>query len=155
MGNCLRNNKISAQDHENYGTHVESCDVAKVQKVNASSSSKLKESVQKEQGMKKKKKVRFNIQNDDGEENGDGGSEKNSRSGVVRIKVVMTQKEFKRVLSCQNDEHNTSLEQLLSAFKFRGGVSKICEYNNVGTSSWRPALESIPENRLIFNNPSM
>ncbi|CAL0333922.1 unnamed protein product [Lupinus luteus] len=124
MGNCLRNDKISAQ--------VESCDVAKVEKVKASSMSKLKESVQKEQGMKKK--VRFNIQNDDEEEGGDRGSDDNSRSGVVRIKVVMTQKELKRVLSCKNEEHNTSLEQLLSALKFKGGgggVSKEYVLNHI------------------------
>ncbi|KAF1885074.1 hypothetical protein Lal_00028963 [Lupinus albus] len=124
MGNCLRNNKISAQDLENYETQVESCDEAKVEKVKASSLSNLKESVQKEQSTKKK--VRFNVQNDDDDddEGEDRGSDDNSRNGVVRIKVVMTRKELKRVLSCKNEEHNTSLDQLLSALKFRGRVSK-------------------------------
>ncbi|KAK7257538.1 hypothetical protein RIF29_31579 [Crotalaria pallida] len=161
MGNCLRNNKLSSsQDHENYESQVapSSVDVKVDEKIKASSSlSKLEAPEQKEQGMKKKKKVRFNIQNDDDDDR--GSCHGNSRSsGVVRIKVVMTQKELKRMLlSCKKDEQHTttSLEQLLSVVKLRGGrISEVCEFNG-GMNSWRPALQSIPEDPLIFNNPSM
>ncbi|KAE9616809.1 hypothetical protein Lal_00034620 [Lupinus albus] len=124
MGNCLRNNKISAQDHENYETTVKSCEKTEVEKIKGSFLSKIEAPlVQKEQAelKKKKKKVRFNIQNDD---EGDG----NCRSGVMRIKVVMTQQELKRMLDCKKDEQHTSLEQLLSAVKLRGGrISEVCE----------------------------
>ncbi|OIW08429.1 hypothetical protein TanjilG_03105 [Lupinus angustifolius] len=122
MGNCMRNNKISAQDHENHETTVESCEKAIVDKIKGSSLSKIEAPrVQKEQELKKKKKVRFNIENDD---EGDG----NSRRGVMRIKVVMTQQELKRMLNCKKDEQHIPLEQLLSAVKLRGGIiSEVCE----------------------------
>ncbi|KAK7312714.1 hypothetical protein VNO77_36798 [Canavalia gladiata] len=97
MGNCLRNNKISAQDHENYQTPIEA--------------------PWREQSMEKK--VRFKIQNDVNE--GDGGCHGNVRSGTVRIRLVMTQEELKRMLSCKDVAQNTSLEQLLGAVKLRGG----------------------------------
>ncbi|KAK7282141.1 hypothetical protein RIF29_10714 [Crotalaria pallida] len=158
MGNCLRNNKItSAQDHENYDSQVapSSADV-KVEKIIKASSSSLPKlealPKQKEQGMKKK--VRFDIQNeyDEGDDRSRGSCtcHADSRSGVVRIKVVMTQKELKRMLlSCKKDEqHTTSLEQLLSAVMLRGGrISEVCEFNGGMNNSWRPALESIPEDR--------
>ncbi|CAL0303952.1 unnamed protein product [Lupinus luteus] len=123
MGNCMRNNKISAQGHENYERTVESCEKAKVDKIKGSSSSKIEvPRVEKEQELKKKKKkVRFNIENDD---EGDG----NSRSGFVRIKVVMTQQELKRMLNYKKDEQHIPLEQLLSAVKLRGGrISEVCQ----------------------------
>nr|XP_004517088.1 uncharacterized protein LOC101495778 [Cicer arietinum] len=133
MGNCLTNNKILAQDddHENYNDQA-----AKVEKMKTSFSSKF-EAPRKEKCMSKKK-VRFEIQND---EDGDGrGSDGNSRS--VRIRVVMTQDELKRMLSCKDENENTSLEQLLSVMKSRGG--KICKHD-LGLFSWSPNLESIPE----------
>jgi len=137
MGNCLANNKILAQDdHENY-----SDEQAKVEKMKTSSSTKFEASPRKEKCMKKHKKVRFEIQND---EEVDRGSDGNSRS--VRIRVVMTQEELKKMLSSKDENDNTTLEQLLGIMKLRGG--KICK-RDLGVCSWRPALESIPEDRLI------
>lgn len=138
MGNCFANNKILAQDHESY---IET----KVEQMKTSSSSKL-ETPRKKQCIEKK--VRFKIENDD---EGVLGSNGNCRSGTVRIRVVMTQEELKKMLSCKEDSQHTSLEQLLGAMKMRGGqISKVgSEYDDGGINSWRPALESIPEDRLI------
>ncbi|MDD0691676.1 hypothetical protein PSZ95_24670, partial [Shigella sonnei] len=55
-----------------------------------------------------KKKGRFKTENYDSAYEGERGSDGNSRS--VRIRVVMTQEELKRMLRFK-DEH-TSLEQL-------------------------------------------
>jgi len=139
MGNCLTNNKILAHDdHESYNDEQ-----AKVEKMDMSSSKKFEERPRKERCMKKNKKVRFEIQND--EEVDRGRSDGNSRS--VRIRVVMTQEELKKMLLSSKDENdNTTLEQLLGVMKLRGG--KICK-RDLGVCSWRPALESIPEDRLI------
>ncbi|KAJ1404323.1 DUF4228 domain protein [Sesbania bispinosa] len=84
------------------------------------------------------KKVSFNIQN-----NEEGGR------GSVRIRVVMTQEELKRMVDCKDDAQHISLEQLLGAMKLRGG--RICEVGKChgGINSWRPALQSIPEDRLL------
>ncbi|KAL3017557.1 hypothetical protein AAZX31_06G285400 [Glycine max] len=140
MGNCLRNNKISSQDHENYA-EAPVID-AKVEKVKALSLSKLEEAPRMDQqGMKK---VRFKMQNDDNTYEGERGSKGNSRS--VRIRVVMTQEELKRMMRCK-DEH-TSLEQLLHAVKLRGGkISEVGEFDDDQglNSSWKPSLDSIPE----------
>lgn len=140
MGNCLRNNKVLAQDHEieNYGCEE------KFEEVKTFPPSKLEDPSLKQCMKKKNKKVRFKIEND-----GDG----DSRSGAVRIRVVMTQEELKRMLSYKDDsaDPHTSLEQLLCAIELRGGkfsVSDVSEFDG-GTNSWRPALESIPEERLL------
>ncbi|XP_027348559.1 uncharacterized protein LOC113860106 [Abrus precatorius] len=139
MGNCLRNNKISSQDHDSYEASVieardelrKTCPLSKL------------ETPRKEQSMKK---VRFKLQNDIDE--GDRGSHGDSRSGSVRIRLVMTQEELKRMLSCKDDAKHTTLEQLLGAVKLRGGrISGVGEHeHDGGINSWRPALESIPEN---------
>jgi hypothetical protein len=138
MGNCLTNNKILAQDdHENYN------DQAKVEKMKTSSPSvKFEARPRNEKCMKNKKKVRFDIQNDKGDKGGDG----NSRSGTMRIRVVMTQEELKKMLSCKDEYENNTLEQLLGVMKLRGG--KICKHD-LNVYSWKPALESIPEDHLI------
>ncbi|KAK7263526.1 hypothetical protein RJT34_31117 [Clitoria ternatea] len=126
MGNCFTSNKILAHHHQSYAE-------PKVEHViKASSSSK--------QSMKK---VRFKSQNDIIEEGDHRGS------CGVRIRIVMTQEELKKMLSYKDDAQHTSLEQLLGAFKLRGGgISEVGEYNEY-INSWRPALESIPEDRLM------
>jgi hypothetical protein len=133
MGNCLTNNKILAQDdHENYN------DQAKVEKMKTSSLSvKFEARPRNEKCMKNKKKVRFDIKNE---------SDGNSRSGTMRIRVVMTQEELKKMLSCKDEYENNTLEQLLGVMKLRGG--KICKHD-LNVYSWKPALESIPEDHLI------
>lgn len=142
MGNCLANNKIIAQDdHENYNDEQ-----AKVEKkMEMSSSKKFEARPRKERCMKKNKKVSFEIQND---EEVDRGRSDGNNCRSVRIRVVMTQEELKKMLSSSKDENddNTTLEQLLGVMKLRGG--KFCK-RDLGVCSWRPALESIPEDRLI------
>lgn len=139
MGNCLRNNKVSSQDHqENYDTQVIG---AKVEKVKAFPLSKL-EAPRVEQSTKK---VRFKMQNDNCE--GEKGGHGNSRR--VRIRVVMTQEELKRMLKCKDEAQHTSLEQLLNAVKLRGGrISEVGECEE-RMNSWKPSLDSIPEDRLM------
>ncbi|KAJ0113007.1 hypothetical protein Patl1_02035 [Pistacia atlantica] len=67
---------------------------------------------------------------------------------VLRIKVLVTQEELKQILNYNKDFKYSSVEQLVTAMKLRR--PSICE---VGTnhdrmnSNWRPALESIPEDR--------
>ena len=142
MGNCLRNNKISSQNHENYDDAL--VIDAKVDKVKALSLSKMEETPRMEQSIKKK--VRFKTQNYDSAYEGERGSDGNSRS--VRIRVVMTQEELKRMLRFK-DEH-TSLEQLLHAVKLRGGkISEVGKFDDDQglNSSWKPSLDSIPEDQ--------
>ena len=71
-------------------------------------------------------------------------AKENGRSGAVRIKVVVTQEELKRILSYEKDSQKTTLEQLLSAMKLRGRG----KYEG-DTNTWRPSLESIPEDRSL------
>ncbi|RDY07201.1 hypothetical protein CR513_08712, partial [Mucuna pruriens] len=140
MGNCLRNSKISAQDHE--APVIE----AKVEQI---------KTLGVEQSIKKKnKKVRFSIQNIDTCEGERGSSHHgNSRSGSVRIRVVMTQEELKRMLMCKGQAQHTSLEQLLDAVKLRGGrISEDGECHEGNMNSWTPSLVTIPEDRLINLN---
>ncbi|QCD87924.1 uncharacterized protein LOC114170085 [Vigna unguiculata] len=118
MGNCLRKSKISAQVHE------------KVKVV--PTMSKL-EAAEMEERMKKK--VRLMVKN--------GGS---CKSGGLRIRVVMSQEELKKMLSQQQ---STSMEQLLHAVKLRGGrISEVgddCFDDDERIGSWKPSLDSIPE----------
>ncbi|XP_020234182.1 uncharacterized protein LOC109814224 [Cajanus cajan] len=146
MGNCLRSNKISAQDHgENYETTP-----SKVEKIiKVPPSSKL-EAPRVDQSSIMKKKVRFNIiENDGSYEGGERGSGKgNCRS--VRIRVVMTQEELKRMLRCKDEAHHTSLEELLDAVRLRGGrISEVGECGDERMDSWKPSLDSIPEDSLM------
>ncbi|XP_058734876.1 uncharacterized protein LOC131606751 [Vicia villosa] len=135
MGNCITNNKILAQDdHESYNNQV------KVEKMKTCSSLKFEPKPRKE---KKNKKVRFEIQND---EEVDRRSDGNNSRNVRRIRVVMTQEELKKMLSCKDEYENTTLEQLLGVMRLRGG--KICKHD-LGVDSWKPALESIPEDQLV------
>jgi len=133
MGNCLRNSKVSAaQDHHNNDTF--SHEMVKALPM----LSKL----EAEQSMKKKK-VRFMVQNGgEGERGCDG---EYCRSGGVRIRVVMSQEELKRMLRCKDEgEYQSSMEQLLlHAVKLRGGRVS-CDDEGIN-SSWKPSLDSIPE----------
>ncbi|CAJ1956320.1 unnamed protein product [Sphenostylis stenocarpa] len=87
-----------------------------------------------------KKRVRFKIE--------DGGS----RSGLVRIRLVGTKGDLKRLLrnKNENESQHTSLEQLLRDMMLRekrvSGIEKYCGSIN----SWKPVLESIPEDRSMM-----
>ncbi|KAK7324794.1 hypothetical protein VNO77_28640 [Canavalia gladiata] len=81
------------------------------------------------------------------------GSQSNSTSGPVRIRLVVTKQELKRILrnktENENDAQYTSLEQLLSDMKLREKRVFEIEEKGRSISSWRPALESIPEDRSM------
>lgn len=71
---------------------------------------------------------------------------------VVRIKVVVTREELEQIMNSNKGDNylkESSVEKLVAAMKLRG--TRIYEVgtddNNYGrsSSSWRPALESIPE----------
>lgn len=141
MGNCLRKNQVSSAQDE--GEEVE-----RVEKINVKAPSSLPNKVVKarrEDSMKKK--VRFKVQ--------DGRGGNSSTSGAMRIRLVVTKEELKRVLSNNKNENGAdqhiSLEQLLSDMRLREkSVSKI-EGSDHGSlnSCWRPALESIAEDRSM------
>ncbi|KAK7342120.1 hypothetical protein VNO80_25063 [Phaseolus coccineus] len=131
MGNCLRNSKISAQENQNHDTFSH-------EKVKALPILSKLEAPGMEQSMKKK--VRFMVQNGEGENY--------CRSGSARIRVVMSVEELKRMLRCKDEaELQSSMEQLLHAVKFRGGrVSEVGgECDDERINSWKPSLDTIPE----------
>lgn len=142
MGNCLiRNNQISAQDEKD---DQQPREVIEQMKTPPSS---ILEPEMPEESLKKKKIVRFKLKEDEERSNGACG---NSRSGIVRVRLVVTKEELQRILSCENDNQQTSLEQLLSSMKLRG--SRICEVGEDDDgviNAWRPTLESIPEDRSM------
>jgi len=127
MGNCIRKNQISSAQYENE-------EIKKVEKMKAPNSSRREDSM--------KKKVRFKIQ--------DGNS---STSGFMRIKLVVSKEELKRVLNNKNIENgvkNTSLEELLKDMKLKEkSVSRVEEIDDGVLDSWRPALDSIPEDHSM------
>ncbi|KAI4334096.1 hypothetical protein L6164_018828 [Bauhinia variegata] len=138
MGNCLRNNKVSAHNE----LSREPGKPEAVEQMKTRASSKFKTAPHEE---RVKKMVRFKLREGDG-----GGSD--SRTGPVRIRLIVTQQEFQRMLSLKEDPQCTSLEQLLSAVKLKG--RRMCEVGeNEGgltpLTPWRPALESIPEDRSM------
>ncbi|KAK4255345.1 hypothetical protein QN277_008357 [Acacia crassicarpa] len=158
MGNCLiRNNQISAQDDGDDDNYV----IVDEQRGESEVDQEKKKTItsgasfESEEGMKKKKrikkKVRFELQEGDGnEEEGREGIRR--KSGFVRIKLVVTQKELKRILSHENGtQQQTTLEELLSSVKLRGS-RRICEVigredDGGAINAWRPALESISEDQ--------
>ncbi|KAG4965880.1 hypothetical protein JHK85_040855 [Glycine max] len=70
-----------------------------------------------------------------------------STSGAIRISLVVTKAELKRMLRDrnENDSQQTSLELLLSNMVLRDKRVFEVEKNARGINSWRPALERIPE----------
>ena len=120
MGNCLRRNRISsAQEHE-----AKAVEEMKMKM-------KLSAKTKSEPAPRRKESNKFK-------------AKENGRSGAIRIKVVVTREELKRILSYEKDSQKTTLEQLLSAMKLRGRG----EYEG-DTNTWRPSLESIPEDHSL------
>lgn len=76
----------------------------------------------------------------------DDGTAREDKEGVVRIRVLVTKEELKRILS------GSGLgDDLLSAVRLRSmsvvvsGGGSGDDDGDVGGKCWRPALESIPE----------
>lgn len=78
----------------------------------------------------------------------DSTKKKVSDSSIMRIKLVVSKEELKRVLSNKNIVNgvkNTSLEELLNDIKLKEkSVAKVEEVDG-GLNCWRPDLDSIPE----------
>ncbi|KAJ1389237.1 hypothetical protein SESBI_38449 [Sesbania bispinosa] len=131
MGNCLRKNQILAQDEDEEGKRDE--------KIKGTSLSKLEKA--RREGIMKKK-VRFKVED-----------HSSSSSGGMRIRLVVTKGELKRVLRNKNignnDAQHTSLAQLLSEMRLREKRVSTIEENYESLNSWRPALESIPEDHSM------
>ncbi|XVE91752.1 hypothetical protein REPUB_Repub01dG0038400 [Reevesia pubescens] len=154
MGNCFTSNKILAQtdQDEPQGCGSQADQVIKeTGKVMDSSLEGAAEVADDGVKIKKKKKVvRFKLNE---ENNVDRGKQGESKNGVVRIRVVVTQKELKQILSSRKDLKQSSMEQLIRVMKLRG--SRVISHKAGRTSDddddgcfhggWRPALESIPE----------
>ncbi|MED6122162.1 hypothetical protein PIB30_037241 [Stylosanthes scabra] len=134
MWSCMRNSKVSAEDTDEKNEPV---------KKRCSSS----KPAQREESMKKKKKVkkvRFEISDDRGESRSDG----DCASGTRRIRLVVTKEELRRMVMEKDAEQYASLEQLLKDMKMREKrKSEVEEEHDDGgiMNSWRPGLESIPE----------
>lgn len=76
---------------------------------------------------------------------------------VVRIKVVVTREELDQIMKCSSNISSSkgnylkgsSVEKLVGAMKLRGTrvyeVGTKDDNNRGGSSNWKPALESIPE----------
>ncbi|XVF43381.1 hypothetical protein PTKIN_Ptkin02bG0035900 [Pterospermum kingtungense] len=143
MGNCLTSNKIQAQDDQD---EPQGCSSQAKATTSGGAAEVADHGVKSTEKKKKKKKVvRFKLN----EENGvDAAKQGESKNGVVRIRLVVTQKELKQILSCSKDLKDSSMEQLIRVMKSRG--SRVCEGGSTSDDgfhhgAWRPALESIPE----------
>ncbi|KAJ7948155.1 DUF4228 domain-containing protein [Quillaja saponaria] len=144
MGNCLRtSHKISTQhDEHELPRELSEGKIEAGRETTTFSSSELVPAKR----ARVKKMVGFKLQEDD--DNGDGGrSQGDSKSGLVRIKVVVTQEELRKILNYKNDPQCSSLEQLLGDIKLRGRrISKVGDGDR-GINTWKPALESIAEDQ--------
>ncbi|BAT90288.1 hypothetical protein LR48_Vigan08g119400 [Vigna angularis] len=143
MGNCLRKSKISAQNNEECDASV----VEKVEKVKVVRILSKLEAAEMEERMMKKKVMRLMVKN--------GGS---CKSGGVRISVVMSQQELKRMLRCKDEaQQQSSMEEFLHAVKLRGRrilqVGGDCDHDRI--SSWKPSLDTIPEDCFINSNSTI
>lgn len=90
-----------------------------------------------------KKVVRFKLQEEEEKNSGGSGSD----AGVLRIKVVMSQKELKQMLT-DRENNSCTLEELIAELKVRGRMTisdaRIDQVEDEN-GSWKPDLESIPE----------
>ncbi|XWS34274.1 hypothetical protein CRYUN_Cryun21dG0026700 [Craigia yunnanensis] len=146
MGNFLTSNKIQVQNDQDEPQGSCQEEVIK-ETVKVITASNLEEAAEVANGVKikKKKVVRFKLNE---ENNADREKQGESKNGVVRIRVVVTQKELKQILSSRKDLKYSSMEQLISVMKLRG--TRVSEARRRSDDdgfhgAWKPALESIPE----------
>ncbi|XWS20177.1 hypothetical protein CRYUN_Cryun31cG0077700 [Craigia yunnanensis] len=148
MGNCLTRNKILAQKDQDEPQGCRQAEVigetGKVTASNLEGAAEVADGVKKKKKKKKKVVVRFKLNE---ENNVDGGKQGESKNGVVRIRLVVTQKELKQILSSRKDLKHSSMDQLIRVMKLRG--TRISEAGRTSDDgfhgAWRPALDSIPE----------
>ncbi|KAK8529117.1 hypothetical protein V6N13_102048 [Hibiscus sabdariffa] len=155
MGNCFTSNKIASQNvHDNPNeAHEFIKEMGNVTVSNKEGAAEESDGVNKKKKKKRKRKVvRFKLNEENGVDDG-SGKHGESRNGVVRIRLVVTQEELKQIiLSSGKDLKQPSMEQLVKVMKLRGvRVSEGGRTSNDDDDDggfhggWRPALESIPE----------
>ncbi|XP_059664480.1 uncharacterized protein LOC132310313 [Cornus florida] len=130
MGNCMKGYRMVIQNEEYEG-------------MRSVSSSKC-EVVKPSDDGGKRKMVRFKLREENGVDHREGNVGSRSGNGVVRVRVLLTQKELNQILN--NEFNDNSVEQLLRAMELRSRkVSRVRTCDGDINGSWRPALESIPE----------
>ncbi|KAM6572663.1 hypothetical protein CsatA_016743 [Cannabis sativa] len=155
MGNCITSkHQISGEDHVQYDHEVQDSSETQLALSTPSKLEDLKKLA------KKKNRVRFKVEEEEADrDDQDDGVSKcsssssigniDSKSGVVRIRLVVTQQELKQILNYKknNDCKVSSLEQLLSEMKLsrRSKVLEVEEKSSDNNGTWSPALETIPE----------
>ncbi|KAG2717008.1 hypothetical protein I3843_03G155300 [Carya illinoinensis] len=139
MGSCLSSTgtRTAAQDEKEELPKGEEEVVEQTE-----SESKPVKLLQADGAKSKKKMVRFKLQEDDDNVGRGSTDHGDSRSGVVRIRVVVTLKELKRILNSEENFEYSSVEELVSAMKLKRTT---CKAKTSDVDSWKPALESIPE----------
>ncbi|EXB83384.1 hypothetical protein L484_001992 [Morus notabilis] len=136
MGNCLRSNynKVLAEDIDKQEPPKE------LAKASFTTTPHVKDV------RRNKNRVRLRLQ-----EGNNIGNSSETNSGVVRIKLVVTQEELKQILNykSRSGSNFSSVEQLLSEMKIVRGrsVSEVdkSDHGTIVHGSWSPTLESIPE----------
>ena len=149
MGNsCFKSNKVMAQDESCLAlSNSPPVEAKKVEEklVAGSAMAKPKTAEERSGASAGKKVVRFKLQEEDENSGGSGGD--GDRAGVLRIKVVMSQRELKQILK-EKENSSRSLEELIAEFKVKGRTTvsdaRIDEVEDENGSR-RPALECIPE----------
>ncbi|KAL4360928.1 hypothetical protein GQ457_04G010470 [Hibiscus cannabinus] len=147
MGNCFTSNKIASQNDQD---NPQSCsnEAHEFIKETGNITVSNKEGAARESdGVKKKKKkvVRFKLNEENGDDDG-SGKHGESRNGVVRIRLVVTQEELKQIiLSSGKDLKQPSMEELVRVMRLRGVRVSEGGRTSDDDGGWRPALESIPE----------
>lgn len=140
MGNCIRRKAIPAGNQKNEPTKA----AKTVYNNNAAGQSSAFRAAKTVEN-RKEKKVRFSLRDEDHASNNGGESCKETKSGVVRIRLVLTLNELNQILN--GELKHSSAEQLLNVIKSRskrdtrGRSSSDLDRNG----DWMPVLESIPE----------
>ncbi|KAL3509754.1 hypothetical protein ACH5RR_029155 [Cinchona calisaya] len=138
MGNCITKKALLAENQK-----IDQPREAKKQdmKTSAGRSSAFRSAKNVEN--KKEKSVSFMLHQEDAN-NTRGINSRETKKGVVRIRLVLTQNELNQILN--GELKHSSSEQLLNLIKSRSKrVSPDGSNDADKNKNWMPALESIPE----------
>ncbi|KAJ6710786.1 hypothetical protein OIU74_011615 [Salix koriyanagi] len=69
--------------------------------------------------------------------------------GAVRIRVVVTREELKQILNFRKNMKNSSVEEIIGALRLR---ERRADRGEIMSSSWKPVLDSIPEELALIKN---
>ncbi|KAF9688293.1 hypothetical protein SADUNF_Sadunf02G0182500 [Salix dunnii] len=149
MGNCLASSKIVSQNAK-LEQQSEEDEVLIKQAATSLASSRRESPKQAERG--KAKMVRLGL--DEGVKfgkDGEMGETTTSKGGgtAVRIRVVVTREELKQILNFRKNIKNSSVEEIIGALRLRerrvDQVGTSSDRGVILSSSWKPVLDSIPE----------